>query len=29
MELKDEAAWKEFQREHDRFMKKVLRDAKN
>jgi hypothetical protein len=29
MELKDEKAWKEFQREHDRFLKKVLRDAKN
>jgi hypothetical protein len=27
MELKDEKAWKELQREHDRFLKKVLRDA--
>ncbi len=29
MELKDEKAWKQLQREHDRFLKKVLRDAKN
>jgi hypothetical protein len=29
MELKDEKAWKALQREHDRFLRKVLRDAKN
>jgi len=29
MELRDENAWKELQREHDRFMKKMLRDGKN
>ena len=29
MEVKDEKAWKDLQREHDRFMKKTLRDAKD
>jgi hypothetical protein len=29
MEITDDKAWKQLQREHDRFMKKVLRDAKN